>query len=167
MKRPFSTATALGLALAGCSGGEDKATSAASEEKASTLQPGEYEITAAVQSLRSTDKATPATVLKEGSAPAVARTCVGPDNAIEPAAFAEAGDTCKQGETYMRNGRMSIQLQCNRPGHGSLSSRIDGTFQKDSFSATVSTTTYFSGSGDYALTRSVTGKRVGDGTPKA
>ena len=37
----------------------------------------------------------------------------------------------------------------------------DGSFKADRFEAKLSTATYFTGSGDYAMTRTFTGKRVG------
>jgi len=165
MKHSYFTGAALALALTACSGGGEANNSA--EETATALQPGEYEVTATVEALRSTDKSTPATKLTQGSAPVTTRTCVGSDNAVEPAAFVEAGDSCKPGETYMSNGRMSLQFQCTRKGKGNLTNLADGKFEKDSFSGKVITTTYFSGSGDYELTRAITGKRVGDCTSKA
>lgn len=166
MKIIVGATAVLGLALAGCSEGASENNSAV-EERASALQPGEYELTTTVDSIRSTDATTPASKLKQGDAPVTTRTCIGPDNQIEPAAFVEAGESCTAGDTYMSGGRMSLQLQCNRPGKGSLSHVVDGNFKADSFSGTVITATIFSGSGDYELRRSVEAKRVGDCPPKA
>jgi hypothetical protein len=163
MKIIVGATAVLGLALAGCSegGGENNV---AVEERASALQPGEYELAMTVDSIRSTDGTTPASKLKQGGEPVTTRTCVGPNNQIDAAAFVEAGETCTAGETYMSGGRMSLQFQCNRAGKGSLSHVVDGNFKADSFSASVITATIFSGSGDYELRRSVEAKRVGDCT---
>jgi hypothetical protein len=137
------------------------------EAAATALQPGEYGLTAKVDELRSTDNTTPATALKVGGAPKTSRTCVGPDNAIEPSAFVEAGETCTPSDSYMRNGRMNLQYRCNRSGKGQLTHVVDGSFKGDSFTAQVRTGTYFSGSGDYDLMRSIEAKRVGECAAKA
>jgi hypothetical protein len=157
---------ALALALAGCSGGDQPANTAV-EEKAAALQPGEYELVTAVEALRSTDKTTPATKLLQGSAPVASRTCIGPDNGIDPAAFAEAGDDCAARDPYISNGRMSVQLVCKRKSKDDVINQLDGKFTKDGFTADVTTTTYLISSGDYQMTRSITAKRVGDCTPAA
>ena len=165
--RNIACATALlGLALAGCSDGGGEANNVV-EERATALQPGEYELTMAVQSMRSTDNTPPASSMAEGSAPVTTRTCIGAGNQVDPAAFVEAGESCTAGDTYMSGGRMSLQFRCNRPGKGMLSHLVDGKFKADSFSGSVITTTIFTGSGDYELTRSVEAKRVGECTPKA
>lgn len=152
-------------ALASCGGGEEPVNNVA-EAAAASLQPGEYELTAKVDALRSTDKTTPATALKAGGDPVVTRTCVGADNKMDPAAFVEAGETCTPSDSYMRNGRMNLQYRCNRSGKGQLTHVVDGSFKTDSFTAQVRTGTYFSGSGDYDLERSIDAKRVGECTAK-
>lgn len=154
----------LGLAAAGllgaCSG--ESATEAKKDSKAQALEPGEYEVTAKVDAIRSTDDGTPATTSAAANPPAVARTCVPADGTIAPAAFAEAAETCTATDSYMRGGRMSLQFKCNRDGKGLLTQMVDGNFTADSFTGKVLTATYFTGSGDYELTRTITGKRVGD-----
>jgi hypothetical protein len=152
--------------LASCSDDSAAPASNSTEQVAAALQPGEYEITAKVDELRSTDKTTPATKSKVGADPVVSRTCVGPENKVEPAAFVEAGEVCTPSETYMKNGRMNLQYKCNRKGD-QLTQLVDGDFKTDSFTAQVRTATYFSGSGDYELVRSFTAKRVGECTAKA
>ncbi len=156
--------TILGLAamglLAACSG--DTATEAKPEAKANALQPGEYEVAGKVDEVRSIDNSTPATGLKVAAQTPPARVCVAADGAIDPATFAEAGDKCSPSSSYLRGGRMSLQYNCSRSGKGNLTQLVDGKFTADSFEAQVMTSTYFSGPGDYAMTRTVTGKRVGD-----
>jgi hypothetical protein len=141
---------------------------AAKKEKpaaAKALLPGDYELTAKIDQLQSTDNSTPATsgaALKLGAAVVLPdRVCVTAEG-IPPAAFAEAGDTCTLADSYMSNGRMSLQFKCNRPGRGQLTQTVDGRFTADSFDTTITTASYFSASGDYAMTRTVTGRRVGD-----
>jgi hypothetical protein len=155
----------LGMAAAGllaaCS--EEPAPKPA-EQKASTLQSGEYEMTAVVDSVRSTDNTTPATnmrVAAEGEETEKVRLCVAKDGAIDPLIFAEAGDDCTPSSTYMRNGRMSLQFNCNRPKRGQLTQLVDGNFTANTFEAKVITSSYFSGPGDYSMTRTLTGTRVG------
>ena len=157
--------------LAGCSG--DTAEEPKKEAKAAALQPGEYEVTDKVDEVRSTDNTTPATALKvaaAGEASPTSRICVGADGAIDPKIFAEAGDKCSPTGSYMRGGRLSFQFNCTRAGKGGLSQLVDGSFTADRFEAEVTSSTYFSGPGDYSLTRTLTGRRVGDcpaGEPKA
>lgn len=157
----------LGLAAAALLGAcsDDSATEAGEETKATkaqALQPGEYEVTAKVDAVRSTDDGTPATTSAAANPPAVTRTCVPADGTIAPEAFAEAGETCTSTDRYMRGGRMSLQFKCNRAGKGLLTQMVDGNFTADSFTGEVMTATYFTGSGDYELTRTITGKRVGE-----
>ncbi len=157
----------VGLAAAGllaaCS--DDGANQPKEEARAEALKPGEYEITAKVDSLRSVDNSTPATTAKAGDAAKVTRTCVPADGTIDPSAFAEADEKCTASESYMRGGRMSLQLKCIRAGTRQLMQGVDGTFTADSFTGTVQTSTFFSGPGDYEMTRTITGKRVGDCPP--
>ena len=158
-------AAAFGVAglLAACSG--DSATEAKPETRAEALKPGEYEVSDKVDEVRSTDNTTPATAMKvaaAGEASPTSRICVGADGAIDPKIFAEAGDKCTETGSYMRGGRLSFQFNCNRSGKGGLSQLVDGKFTADSFEAQVISSTSFSGPGDYSLTRTVTGKRVGD-----
>lgn len=157
----------LGLAcvstLAACS--EEAPTENAVEAKAESLQPGEYEFTVVVDSVRSTDNTTPATNLKvaaAGEETEKVRMCVAKDGAIDPLIFAEAGDTCTPSSTYMRGGRMSLQFNCNRAKRGQLTQLVDGNFTASSFEAKVMTSSYFAGDGDYSMTRTISGTRVGD-----
>ena len=159
--------TIIGLAAAGllaaCSG--DAAQEPKKEAKAASLTPGEYEVTDKVDEVRSTDNSTPATARKvpaAGEASPASRICVGADGALDPKIFAEAGDQCTSTGSYMRGGRLSYQFNCNRAGKGGLSQLADGKFTADSFEASVTSSTYFSGPGDYSLTRTLTGRRVGD-----
>ncbi|MEO5774948.1 MAG: DUF3617 family protein [Sphingomicrobium sp.] len=165
MRNILMMAAAAGL-LSACA--DDSAAPANNdvETAAAALTPGEYELTAKVDQLRSTDNTTPATKAKVGADPATSRTCVGTSNKIDPAAFAEAGETCTPSESYMKDGRMSLQYKCSRKGE-QLTQMADGDFTADSFTAQVRTYTYFSGTGDYELVRSVTAKRVGECAPKA
>ena len=157
----------IGLAAAGvlAACGSEPAPKPEKAAKADALQPGEYEFTVTVDSVRSTDNSTPATNLKvaaEGEETEKVRLCVAKDGTIDPLIFADAGDECTPSSAYMRGGRMSLQFNCSRPKRGQLTQLVDGNFTADSFEARVMTTSYFAGTGDYAMTRTMTGKRAGD-----
>lgn len=167
MRKMVMTTIAAASLLASCSGDSGAPANNVAEAAPAALQPGEYELVAKVDDLRSTDKTTPASALKVGGDPVTTRTCIGADNKIDAAAFAEAGESCKAADSYVRNGRMNLQYQCNRSGKGQLTHAVDGDFKADSFTVQVRTGTYFGGSGDYDLTRTVTAKRVGECQAKA
>ena len=53
-------------------------------------------------------------------------------------------------------------MSCTREGTGGeIRQSVNGTFKADNLEAEVTTTTYLAGAGDYAMTRTVTAKRVG------
>jgi len=73
------------------------------------------------------------------------------------------GDKCTIANPYVRNGRIGMDLTCTRKGQsGEVRQSVSGTFTADALDAEVSTTTYLSGTGDYAMTRTVTARRVGE-----
>ena len=151
--------------LAGC--GEEPKADNGSEQVPAALNPGEYEVTTLVESLRSTDQTEPATKAKADGKAYSHRACVSSDGSVEPAMFSEAGDECRIDNAYARNGRLTLSLSCSRPGApGTVAQSISGTFSADAFEATVQTSTYLTGAGDYAMTRKMTGKRLGDCAPK-
>ena len=148
------------LILAGCgSGGGDAPAKAAIAAK---LAAGLYEVTAEVASLTSTDKTKPATKLKQGDT-VVAKACVAADGEPDAALVSEAGDKCTIPSSYARNGRMSVQLVCQRDGDGgNVMITMDGKFTADGFDGAAQSETQFIGTGDYKMTRKLTAKRVGD-----
>jgi len=132
------------------------------EETATALKGGQYQGTFKVTALRTTDATTPATKLKLDDT-GNAAGCVSADGSIDPALFAEDGDTCTVTNPYVRNGRIGMDLTCKRKGQtGEIRQSVSGTFTGDSVDAEVSTSTYLSGTGDYAMTRTITAKRVGE-----
>jgi hypothetical protein len=159
------TAVAAAFLLSGC-GGQEQPTDNGSEQVPAALNPGEYEITTLVENIRSTDNTTPATKAKAaqpGDKPLTHRACVASDGTVEPVMFSEAGDECRIDNAYTRNGRLTMQLACTRPGApGQVMQSVNGNFTADSFDASVSTATYLTGAGDYAMVRKLAGKRVGD-----
>ena len=161
--RTIIRAVAAAALVAGCSGEPAQQQNAGEEATAKALEPGEYELTAKVDQVRSTDNTTPATSLKVGAEAPARRACVAANGSLDPKLFAEASDTCTVADSYVRNGRMSVQLRCKRAGQGgNVMQLVDGDFKKDSFEAKIIGSTSFSASGDYEMTRSATAKRVGD-----
>ena len=157
MVRTLITAAALVL-LGGCG---DGAPPPAKVEKPKTMVAGDYEIVSEVTKLVSTDKSTPATPLKLGDKQVI-RACVAADGTPDPAMFNEPGDTCSVTNHYARSGRLSVQYSCKRGTKGELYPNADGNYTADGYKALVTVGTSFSGEGDYALTRTLTARRVGD-----
>lgn len=156
---------ASALVVAGC--GEEQVADNGSEQVPAALNPGEYEVTTLVESLRSTDQTTPATKAKAEGKAVTHRACVASDGTVEPVMFSEAGDECRIENVYARNGRMTLTLSCSRPGApGLVAQSVSGTFSSDGFETDVETATYFTGAGDYAMRRKMVGKRVGACAPK-
>lgn len=151
-----------GLALlAGC--GETDAPKAEQKaEKAKELSGGEYELTKTVTAFRSTDGsgAAPPTTIGEES---VRKVCAQSGKKPDPALFAAEGDECTDLSSFVSNGRLSMQLNCKRPGKGGYVSIVaGGTFTADSFESEATTSTAFSGEGDYQMTETIAGRRLGD-----
>lgn len=152
---------AFATLLAGC--GQGAAVNNGSEQVPAAINPGEYEVTTIVESLRSTDQTTPATKAKADGKAITHRACIASDGTVEPAMFSEAGDECRIDSAYARNGRLTLALSCSRPGApGLVAQSVAGTFSADGFEATVETATYLTGAGDYAMRRKMVGKRVGE-----
>jgi hypothetical protein len=160
------------LALAAC-GQEAEAPKKAAAP--ATIPPGEYEVTAIVKSLRSTDKTPLPTFAKQGDTRTV-RGCVGSDGLPAPELLAARGDSCKIQNPFVSNGRMNFQLNCDRPGQGNVMSDVTGTFTAEGFTGTLIATSFFTGSGDYRLEEEITARKVADqctagggtaGAPKA
>lgn len=152
------------LLLAACSQDAPPVDKRASEAK--QLQAGQYELTGKVTQLSSTDNSKPATKLKIGDT-VTAKGCVAADGTPEPTLFSEAGDVCKPVTSYVSGAILNVQISCTRKGNpGVVTSTASGSFTADAFKAEVTSSTSFVGKGDYALTREVTGKRLGACPPK-
>jgi len=150
--------------LAACS---SEAPPPAEVEAAKSLAPGEYAMTSTVTAFRSTDGATPLSKAKVGDM-LVTKACVAADGSLDPAIFAALGEKCSATNSYMRGGRMSLQLSCTRPdAPGQIMPGVDATFTADHFEGSATTTTYLAGPGDYTLSRNIAAKRVGDCPPAA
>ena len=162
-------AAAVAVLVSAC-GGQEQPTDNGSEQVPAALNPGEYEVTTLVESLRSTDGTAPATkaqASKPGDKPVMHRACIASDGTVEPVMFAEAGDECRIENAYARNGRLTLNLSCTRPSApGQVLQSVNGFFTADGFEATVDTGTYLTGAGDYTMRRKLKGQRVGDCAPK-
>lgn len=152
-------AAAAAAALAGCS---EEAPQPQQTQQKAALTPGLYEASWTVSEIRSTDKTDPATKLTVG-ATGTAEACIQQGPAIDLELFADANDECKPTNSYARGGRLNIQMQCTREGEaGPVMQTMTGTSTADGFQGEISTSTYFTGFGDYSMTRAVTGRRLGD-----
>lgn len=146
-------------ALAACS--EEAPQQNQSQAKA-LLTPGLYQASWTVTSLRSTDKTDPATKLTVGAA-GEAEACIQQGPLIDLELFAEGDDRCTASNSYVRGGRINIQMQCKRPDEpGPVMQTVSGTSTAEGFEGEISTSTYLAGFGDYTMVRTVSGKRVGD-----
>jgi outer membrane murein-binding lipoprotein Lpp len=160
--RELIFAASAALFLVSCS---SEAPTTQNEAEPETLTAGQYQASWKVAQLRGAQNATPATNLKaNGTGTTVA--CVGDDGSLDLALFAEDGDTCTASNAYVRNGRISIDVTCKREGAtGEVRQSVSGSYTKSTLEAEVSTTTYLGGSGNYTMTRTFSGKRVGKCPP--
>ena len=153
------TIVVAAAALAACSGAEPQPQQ--TQQKAA-LVPGLYESSWTVSELRSTDKTDPATKLTVG-ATGKAEACIQEGSLIDLELFAEGGDECRPSNSYVRGGRINIQMQCKRPDEaGPVMQTMTGTSTAEGFQGEISTSTYLTGFGDYSMVRTVSGKRIGD-----
>jgi hypothetical protein len=160
--RKLIIAAGAALFVSACS---EEASVKKEETTSASLAGGQYEASWKVASLRSVGKTTPATNLKQ-DASGTTLACIAADGTIDPALFAEDGDSCTANNPYVRNGRIGLDLTCKREGtSGEVRQSVSGSFKADTLDAEVSTTTYLGGAGDYAMTRTITAKRVGDCPP--
>lgn len=153
----------LCAALAAC-GGEEAAAPKA-EEKAETMAPGQWETAFEVTAMRSTDTTTPAVKAAVGDKATGSSCITEADKAKpDPALFAGEGYSCKYAEnTYIRGGRLNASLSCTHEGvKGEIMMQIDGSYEGDSFEARANVNSYLPGSGDFAMTRTLKGRKVGD-----
>ena len=145
---------------AACSGGGDEKKA---EAVADTMQAGQWEIVSEVTAFRSTDKATPALKAAVGDK-ATAPACIEAGKEGKPPAeiFAGAGYKCDYKDSYIRAGRITATLDCERDAlEGKIFMTIEGTYKGDSFEATSSSTSYLSGDGDFAMNSKISGRRTG------
>ncbi|HEX8222187.1 MAG TPA: DUF3617 family protein [Allosphingosinicella sp.] len=149
----------LCLAAACSGGGEEKK----SEEAAAAMQAGQWEISSEVTAFRSTDKATPALKAAVGDK-ATGPACIEAGKEAKPPAaiFGGAGYECDYKDSYIRAGRITATLDCERDAlEGKIFMTIQGTYKGDSFEGTSTATSYLSGEGDFAMDSKISGRRTG------
>lgn len=125
------------------------------------LPAGQYEVTSTVTQLTSTDGTPLPSFTKQGET-RTAQGCVGEDGLPEPELLAASGDACQLQNPYVRSGRMNFQLDCSRPGQGKVMADISGKYTADGFTGTLTSTSFFAGSGDYKLVQDITARKVAD-----
>ncbi|MBB3764514.1 DUF3617 domain-containing protein [Sphingomicrobium lutaoense] len=152
-----------GLGVAACDGAPAPASEEnAPKQKAELLEPGLYEVSVTVDKLASADGAEPATPLEAGQE-LTKQVCVASEGISTPALYAEGDDDCALRNPYVRPGRFQSDLRCTRSGvSGQVNLSANGTYEAESFETDVRTLTALASTGDYAMSRTVTGRRVGD-----
>ena len=149
----------LCLAAAACGGGDNGANG---QEAAAppTIPAGTWNSEFEVKSFRSTDKTTPALKAKEGDKEQ-ASSCVPEGQREQPPAslFAGAGYDCTYSNSYIKDGTINASLICSRPElKGQINMNVSGSYDSKSFEATVDSTSYLPGDGDFTMSRKVKGK---------
>jgi hypothetical protein len=148
----------LCLAAAACSGGNEAENKAA--EAPTTLPAGTWQAEFEVTSFESTDQTTPALKAKKGDKEQ-ASSCVAEAQRAAPAPelFAGAGYSCTYQNSYIKDGRINATLACTRPElKGQINMAIQGSYTADSFEATVDSTSFLPGPGDFTMTRKLKAK---------
>ena len=162
--RTWVLAAAAAVLASGCS--QEAAAPVENEaETTGELAPGLYQATWTVSGIKSTDTSPPSNGVEQG-ATGTTQGCVAADGTIDPSLFAEGEDECTASSSYVRGGRISMQLECSRAGEsGQVMQSVNGSGNGDGIEAEVSTTTYLAAVGDYQMTRTLTAKRVGECPP--
>ena len=148
----------LCFAAAACSGGDDASNKSA--EAPATLPAGTWQAEFEVKSFRTTDQTTPALKAKVGDKEK-ASSCVPEAQRATPAPelFAGAGYACTYQNSYIKDGMINATIQCTRPElKGQINMAVQGNYTADSFEATVDSTSYLPGPGDFTMSRKVKGK---------
>jgi hypothetical protein len=144
--------------VAACS--DDGAGQKTAEQAApATLPAGQWQATYEVTAMRSTDNSKPVVTAKAGDKEN-ADVCVGKAEGDKPnpALFSGSGYQCSYQNSYIKDGMMTADLTCTRPGvTGAINMSMRGTYGAKSFEGTVETTTYLPGTGDFAMSRKIGG----------
>jgi len=148
----------LCFAAAACSGGDEAANQSA--EAPATLPAGTWQAEFEVKRFASADQTTPALKAKQGDKEK-ASSCVPEAQRATPAPelFAGAGYACTYQNSYIKDGMINATIQCTRPElKGQINMAVQGNYTADSFEATVDSTSYLPGPGDFTMSRKVKGK---------
>lgn len=156
MKRFAFAAACLGLAACG-----QEAAAPKKAEVPAKLPAGTYEVSATVKSLASTDKTKVPNFAKVGET-IKTQGCVGADGLPAPELLATKGDQCTLTDPYVRSGRMNVTLDCNRKGQGKVMTILDGKYDGQGFSGTLTANSSFVGPGDYRLVEEITARKISD-----
>lgn len=148
------------LLLAGCGGESETAANEAAEAVVPAAFPvGQWEVTATVESIGSTDGTTPVISAKKGDS-TTRKACVADPKQLDML-FAPEGTKCSALADYARQGRINTAYKCNVAG-GVLTPTVNGRYTADTLDVIVDSASMLSGSGDYQMSEKVTGKRIGD-----
>jgi hypothetical protein len=152
------------LLVAGCGDGAAEQNVAAT--KASSLTPGQWELTSEVTAFQTVDQGAPKIEAPVGTR-ATEQVCVG--GGRPPAAlFAGEGYRCNFDNYYLRNGRINVTMQCAREDlSGTIPITVDGSFEAESLEYVRELRTVLATDGDVQITARVTGRRTGDCAPEA
>lgn len=152
-------AVAPALLLGACGDSAPEANESAAAAVPAAFPAGEWEVTATVESIASTDQSTPATAAKKGDS-ATRKVCVADARQLD-VLFAPDGADCSALADYARQGRINTAYQCKIAG-GVLTPTVNGRYTADTLDVVVDSASMLSGSGDYQMSQKVTGRRLGD-----
>jgi len=150
----------LCVAAAACSGGGGDAGGNEAAAAPATMPAGTWNSEFEVKAFRSTDKTTPALKAKEGDKEQ-ASSCVPEAQRAQPPAdlFAGSGYSCTYSNSYIKDGTINAGLICTRPElKGQINMQVSGTYDAGSFEASVDSTSFLPGDGDFTMSRKVKGK---------
>ena len=153
----------LGL-IAACSGGGGEEKKTESAGAATSLEAGQWETSFETTKFGSTDKTEPALKAAVGDKETASFCLAAADTSNPPPElFAGEGYDCDYKSSYLRKGRINASLSCERDGiDGQIMMSVEGTFTGTGFEGTAETTTYLPGRGDFAQTRTVSGRRTAE-----
>jgi hypothetical protein len=151
----------LCLGAAACSSGEDSSAAKAATAIPASMAPGQYALEGQVTAFRSTDGRTPVVKAAVGDKSADA-ACVAAASPPPPEMFAGQGYTCTYKTTYIKDGMINAALGCRSKAiDGDVTMNVQGSYTAKDFDATVETSTYLPGAGDFAMTRRIKGRLTG------
>jgi hypothetical protein len=148
-------------ALAGCGeGGEQNKTKA---EPVNALAAGQYRASYEVTNFRAADAGTPKINMPVGTR-VEAGGCLAAGDAARPspALFVGEGfERCEWNQDfYMRNGRLTSGITCQRPGVGPVHMTLNGDFTARSFEGTLQMSTRLPTDGDVVIAARIEGEQT-------
>jgi len=152
-------ATLALVPMLGACGGEEAKNTA---QQATALTAGQWEVTAETVSTEITEAGGEPVIATKAGERTVQQVCVGTEERVPAALFANTGEQCEFADYWVRNGRINNTVRCTREGsEGTISHIAEGTFQAESFEARRATTTAMAGPGDVRIESRLTGRRTG------